>query len=605
MIKTLSIIILLSTVLALPGAAAPADIQKALSLQQAGEPEQALMLLDSLGLDSLAFYAKSGLLISLKQYPQALKTLNRAVTLWPSNDPDVRWQRAYLYQKAGAFQTAEALYNQAARADTSLKDYALLGFSRCYSGMEEDKKAEGFKLAIKELGNWVSYIQSGQTSAKKPAFTAPPPPRSSTAITSANRLIRKKRFSKAQKLLSDFIRLYPQSPNRGEAAYTLARSYERQGKTELAMETYQRTAEYQPSSVWADDAAFRYGWCQYKTGHKGVALEQWNILLRRYSTGDRLDETLYWCGRVSGELGDSAKAFLYYLTAAKSYRYSYYGLKAQNILSYRSWSEMPADSFDLPSLLKGLIRNKKENGGPMPAEEDDPSARQCRLAFRLAQMGFLEDAAAAARGLEPGSGQSPYSHYYLARTYQLCGMPAKAIYWAQKAIVKLPDSLQISLLQMIYPQKYLSSITQSLNGSKLDPALVLAVIRQESKFEASARSRSGARGLMQVMPKTGKHMARMSKIKKFDSRTLYHPDVSIDYGTRFLSSMVKMFDGSLVKALAAYNAGPGRVREWLKPMKDKDDEDFLLQEIPLAETRKYVKVVMENYYIYKQLLEPL
>ncbi len=605
MIKALTIIILLSTALALPAAAASADIQKALSLQQAGEPEQALMLLDSLGLDSAAFYAKSGLLISLKQYPQALKTLNRAVTLWPSNDSDVPWQRAYLYQKAGAYQTAQALYAQAARADASLKDYALLGFSRCYSGMEEDKKAEGFNLAIKELSNWVSYIKSGQTSAKKPAFTAPPPPRSSTAITSANRLIRKKRFSKAQKLLTDFIRLYPNSPNRGEAAYTLARSYERQGKTELAMEAYQRTAEYQPSSVWADDAAFRYGWCHYKTGHKTAALEQWNTLLRRYSTGDRLDETLYWCGRVSGELGDSAKAFLYYLTAAKSYRYSYYGLKAQNVLASRTWSEMTADSLDLPSLLKGLMKNKRGSDDQLLAEEDDPSARQCRLAFRLARMGFLEDAAAAARGLEPGSGQSSYSHYYLARTYQLCGMPAKAIYWAQKAIVRLPDSLQISLLQMIYPQKYLSSITQSLNGSKLDPALVLAVIRQESKFEASARSRSGARGLMQVMPKTGKHMARMSKVKKFDTKTLYHPQVSIDYGTRFLSSMVKMFDGSLVKALAAYNAGPGRVREWLKPMKDKDDEDFLLQEIPLAETRKYVKVVMENYYIYKMLLEPL
>jgi soluble lytic murein transglycosylase len=605
MIKALYILSLLSVFLSLPCLSSPDDIQKALFLQQAGETEQALQLLDSLGLDSAAFYARAGLLISLKHYPQALKTLNRAATLWPSDDPDVRWQRAYLYQKAGAYQTAQALYGQAARADTSLKDYALLGFSRCYSGMEEDKKAEGFNLAIKELSNWVSYIQSGQTSAQKPSFTAPPPPRSSTAITSANRLIRKKRFSKAQKLLADFIRLYPQSPNRGEAAYTLARSYERQGKTELAMETYQKTAEYQPSSVWADDAAFRYGWCHYKTGHRALALEQWNLYLRRYSTGDRLDETLYWCGRVSGELGDSAKAFLYYLTAAKSYRYSYYGLKAQNVLSSRSWSQMTADSLDLPSLLKGLIRNKKASGGPMLAEEDNVSARQCRLAFRLAQMGFLEDAAAAARGLEPGSGQSSYSHYYLARTYQLCGMPAKAIYWAQKAIVRLPDSLQISLLQMIYPQKYLGAITQSLNGSKLDPALVLAVIRQESKFEASARSRSGARGLMQVMPKTGKHMARMSKVKKFDSHTLYHPDVSIDYGTRFLSSMVKMFDGSLVKALAAYNAGPGRVREWLKPMKDKDDEDFLLQEIPLAETRKYVKVVMENYYIYKLLLDPL
>ena len=598
-------IIIISSALTLQGFAEPADIQKALFLQQAGETEQAMELLDSLGSDSSAFYAKAGLLISLKQYTRALDVLNRAVTLWPSADPDVDWQSAYLYQKTGALQTAEALYEQAARADASMKDYALLGLSRCYSGMGEVKQAEEVKLEIKGLNNWASYIQSGQTSAQKPAFTAPTPPRSSTAITSANRLIRKKRFTKAQKLLTDFIRLYPNSPNRGEAAYTLARSYERQGKTELAMTAYLKTAEYQPSSVWADDAAFRYGWCHYKTGRRNAALEQWNILLRRYSSGDRLDETLYWCGRVSGELGDSAKAFLYYLTAAKSHRYSYYGLKAQNVLSSRSWSEMTADSLDLPSLLKGLMKTKRGGDDRLLAEEDDPSVRQCRLAFRLAKMGFLEDAAAAARGLEPGSGQSPYSHYYLARTYQLCGMPAKAIYWAQKAIVRLPDSLQLGLLQMIYPKKYLSSITQSLNGSKLDPALVLAVIRQESKFEASARSRSGARGLMQVMPKTGKHMARMSKVKKFDARTLYHPQVSIDYGTRFLASMVKMFDGSLVKALAAYNAGPGRVREWLKPMKDKDDEDFLLQEIPLAETRKYVKVVMENYYIYKMLLEPL
>ncbi|MBI4726130.1 transglycosylase SLT domain-containing protein [candidate division TA06 bacterium] len=576
-----------------------------MTLQQAGETEQALELFDSLGSDSSAFYAKSGLLISLKQYPQALKVLNRAIVAWPSADPDIRWQRAYLYHKTGAFQTAQALYTQASQADTSLKDYALLGISRCYAGMEEQGKAEFFKLQIIGLNNWVTNILSGQTPAKKERFSAPPPPRSSPAITQANRLIRKKRFTNAQKILSDFIRLYPNSPNRGEAAYTLARSYERQGKTELAMETYLKTAEYQPSSVWADDATFRAGWCHYKTGRRGVALEQWNMLLRRYSTGDRLDETLYWCGRVSGEQGDSAKAFLYYLTAAKNYRYSYYGLKAQNVLSSRLWSELPVDSFDLPSYLKGLLKNKKGSDEQILAEENDTSARQCRLALRLAQMGFLDDAASAARGLESGSGQSPYSHYYLARTYQLCGMPAKAIYWAQKARVWLPDSLQIGLLQMIYPQKYLSSITQSLNGSSLDPALVLAVIRQESKFEASARSRSGARGLMQVMPKTGKHLARMSKVKKFDTKALYHPQVSIDYGTRFLASMVKMFDGSLVKALVAYNAGPGRVREWMKPLKNKDDEDFLLQEIPLAETRKYVKVVMENYFVYKMLLEPL
>ena len=142
--------------------------------------------------------------------------------------------------------------------------------------------------------------------------------------------------------------------------------------------------------------------------------------------------------------------------------------------------------------------------------------------------------------------------------------------------------------------------------AKVDPYLVLSVIRQESTFNEGATSRAGALGLMQIMPQTGKTLANNLGIRRFNHSSLYDPDVSIRLGSYFLGDQVRQFtngataDMGFELGLAAYNAGPHNARQWLERF-PHDDADAFIERIPFKETRLYVKLVLKNYAIYKAL----
>lgn len=138
-----------------------------------------------------------------------------------------------------------------------------------------------------------------------------------------------------------------------------------------------------------------------------------------------------------------------------------------------------------------------------------------------------------------------------------------------------------------------------------NPAFVHALIRQESQFNPDALSPAGARGLMQVLPSTAKDVARKEGIP-FSAARLTEPDYNIRIGSAFIRSLLDRYDGSYILALAAYNAGPGRVRDWLATFGDPrtgaiDPIDWL-ELIPIYETRNYVQRIMENFQIYRARL---
>ncbi|MBL4615336.1 MAG: lytic transglycosylase domain-containing protein, partial [Magnetovibrio sp.] len=126
-------------------------------------------------------------------------------------------------------------------------------------------------------------------------------------------------------------------------------------------------------------------------------------------------------------------------------------------------------------------------------------------------------------------------------------------------------------------------------GDMVETPLVLAVIRQESAFYSSAKSHAGARGLMQVMPATAKRVAKANRLPYSRDKLLNDPDYNLIIGQVYLASMIKRFDGSYPMALAAYNAGPHRVRRWVKTFGDpRDDQTDLIdwvEMIPYTETR--------------------
>lgn len=155
------------------------------------------------------------------------------------------------------------------------------------------------------------------------------------------------------------------------------------------------------------------------------------------------------------------------------------------------------------------------------------------------------------------------------------------------------------LLELLYPKAYYPELVKALKGDKIDPFVVLALIRQESVFNPQARSPVGARGLMQLMPTTAKRFKRSVKDKH-----LVDPSINIDLGTRYFKGLIKRYDGNLVYVLSAYNAGESRVERW-KNLYFQDDVSIVknIEQIPFLETRNYVKLIFRNIFFYKLLTD--
>jgi soluble lytic murein transglycosylase len=152
----------------------------------------------------------------------------------------------------------------------------------------------------------------------------------------------------------------------------------------------------------------------------------------------------------------------------------------------------------------------------------------------------------------------------------------------------------------------LSPVTQKqllyeLAGTeKVDPMLLAAIIKSESGFNPFAESRRGALGLMQLMPDTAAQMAHELKINYQDADDLYTQEVNLRIGAHYFAKLLRSYNGSLVLALAAYNAGPAKLRAWgLQPW--GQDQDLLLAAIPLVETRVYVRRVLWHYRFFKRM----
>ncbi len=147
-----------------------------------------------------------------------------------------------------------------------------------------------------------------------------------------------------------------------------------------------------------------------------------------------------------------------------------------------------------------------------------------------------------------------------------------------------------------------------INGRKIpDTAFILSIIRQESEFDLSANSHAGAKGLMQLMPYTAKLVAKQAKLPYSKSRLTTDAEYNINLGSHYIAGLILEYDGAYPFAIAAYNAGPKRVRYWKKinknPQKNQINYVDWIELIKFKETRNYVQRVLENYNVYRYILE--
>jgi soluble lytic murein transglycosylase len=167
-------------------------------------------------------------------------------------------------------------------------------------------------------------------------------------------------------------------------------------------------------------------------------------------------------------------------------------------------------------------------------------------------------------------------------------------------VAKIARDKGVDLIEYLYP---LRSVPQ---GPGPEPALTLAIIRQESAFEVDAVSPAGALGLMQLMPATAKHVAKGMSLRYRKEDLTRSPDYNMLLGRAYLQEILDSFSGSYVLAIAAYNAGPDRVNSWMSLYGDPRDRGVdvvdWIETIPIYETRNYVQRVLENLQVYRHRL---
>jgi soluble lytic murein transglycosylase len=371
-----------------------------------------------------------------------------------------------------------------------------------------------------------------------------------------------------------------------EAAYLRARALDEPGRESAAVAAYRTVASRFPNREVAGAALWRLGWLEYFRGDVGGAEQTWNRLAelpggRAYRLG-----ALYWTGRAQERSGQRAKAERAYTRVLRESPRSYYGLLAARRVA--ADADHPAEpSIRLPADPQAVIA-------------DDPGFARVDLLRRLGLVEFawqeLEDVVQRSVG-------DPVRLYALSSTYVKEERYHLALRIVRRHFTGLATTghptVPRAFWEIVYPFGWRSEVSEAAQRAGLDPFLVAAVVREESSYYPRAVSRAGARGLMQLMPATAQPMAENRGLAFRDGQLLDEPDANLEIGTSFLAGLVREF-GDPRPALAAYNAGPRRAREWWKARKS-DDVEAWVEQIPYDETRQYVKRVMLSWEEYRRL----
>jgi soluble lytic murein transglycosylase len=292
---------------------------------------------------------------------------------------------------------------------------------------------------------------------------------------------------------------------------------------------------------------------------------------------------LYWAARSHQQLGEAAAARQLFDEVVQRFKHSYYGLQASLALGGAA----------RPAHPRHVLR-----AGDSQADAPIPEPHRTRLRELVLIHEFVE-ARRVIEDLNPTplvTATVAWLEWRGGRYRQ--GLAAmKAAYPEHVGVAG--DDLPRLVWEIIYPLAHAEHVKAQAAKRNLDPALVAALIRQESTFDTNAVSRAGARGLMQIMPATGRRLARSSGLR-YRRSLLHDPQANITMGTLYLRQMLDRFGGRVEQALAAYNAGPHRVDAWTVGRSGLSAEEFI-ESIPFTETRSYVKTVLSAREQYRRI----
>jgi soluble lytic murein transglycosylase-like protein len=373
---------------------------------------------------------------------------------------------------------------------------------------------------------------------------------------------------------------------------------------------YRQFSQAQPDFSTAARTAFLSGLLPYLIGDPAAARAAWEQMLDAFPSPEHRAQAHLWLAKIDlTYLNDSEAASAHLQQALAAAPDSFYALRAEAWLEDQAAGPLPdaEDMIQMPAApdwdaveawLTSLWGPEALAAGLSPF---DLTAWQRGQEFH--QLGLPREATNEFLWLINQSSFQPWSLYRLARAFDDLGMPHLAASAATRLLSPAGGSLDQTpraLLELAYPLAYPSLIQAAATENDLSPLLLLALIRQESFFDPLAVSPAGALGLTQVMPSTAQGIAPELNVEDLSAADLLQPQVSIQFGARYLRSQLDTFAGNPYFALAAYNAGPDNASRWSQspPISDMD---LFVELIDFDETRSYVKLVLENYAVYRFL----
>ena len=393
------------------------------------------------------------------------------------------------------------------------------------------------------------------------------------------------------KVVKQISKKYPSSDAHEDILLEISRAYKGNNKDEVAEIWWKKLLKNFPKRRSGEIAAWELAWYHYQQNNWETSLKYINDGLRNgINNPEVAAKFVYWQGKLAVLEKKQERAQRIFNNLLSWYPNTFYGMLAQRTMSSLVPKKIPYKEKDYwhdnpPELKANEERTELEFAEfVMAAGDGNIGAKHIRNLVDLKSPKELiwKSSLVLDEYGEYRSLQTIVVNHYLGD------------------LKRIPIQDQ-QVWTFAYPRPYWMDVQNFSKNAGIDPYLALAIMREESLYQADVVSPASARGLMQLMPYTGKRVAKIIGLQLKDEKDLFDPKINIQLGTSYLGQISKRF-GEVIQIAGSYNAGPGRMKEWLKRFPDRDLDEFV-ESIPYIETRNYVKRVFRTHQLYKAIYE--
>ena len=395
---------------------------------------------------------------------------------------------------------------------------------------------------------------------------------------------------------------YPESYYARQSYLRLAESYFQLKETEKGISLWRELISKYPNSYESMTSLWDLARHYSNNNADSDALDYYRELSERFSKSNLGDDALYWKGKILENMGSDEEAKIAYEKLIREYPLSYY---AERIIEQRSdisftWPVSVSKKEDFINLEEFLIKYDKIEG------KGQLSLLRAEL---FEEISFYKESIVELRGALNHNSGNIFLLFTLSDVYKKNKDYYDSLNYAEIIFNYLEDNRQLEdlpleLWQSLYPVYYEDAIRERALEYEIDPLLVLAMIREESRFNSWNESVAGARGLMQIIFSTGEWIAQKLNIEDFNDEMLFSPEMNINLGCWYIDYLKERFSNDSILVISGYNAGPGTTSKWLEQY-DRSDLDNFVENIPYSETREHIKKVIKSYQMYKRLAQVL